>query len=85
MADILEMEGGLESLANLLNSRGYDHDGMMTEIARDRDFRAKLKLAFKGDPMTPGQTEDGGGNAGAENDPTRMVMLALARRLMASR
>lgn len=56
-ADILEMQAGLESRSNLLNSRGFDHDEMMAQIAKDQAALKKLGLAFKGDPFSPSQTD----------------------------
>ncbi|WP_419808379.1 phage portal protein [Sphingomonas sp.] len=79
-ADILEMQAGLESRPNLLNSRGFDAPEMMDQIAEHQALLKKLSLAFKGDPFTPAQT--------ATTDPTapgaadRDLMLRLARRLL---
>ncbi|WP_088183593.1 phage portal protein [Sphingobium sp. Z007] len=85
MADILEMEAGLESRANLLNARGYDHDPMMEEIATARDLLNRLKLAFRGDPMVPGAASNSANGDANASDPNRMMMMAIARRLMSPR
>lgn len=55
-AALLEMQAGIESRRNLVAERGNDHDQLMDEIAQDRDANAKRKIAFMGDPSTPGAT-----------------------------
>lgn len=80
-ADILEMQAGLESRSNLLNSRGFDHDEMMEEISAGQAVLKKLGLAFKGDPFTPLQTDTA--EPGGQVDADRMLALILGRRLLA--
>lgn len=80
-ADILEMQAGLESRPNLLNSRGYEPDEMIDTIAA---HQAKLKaagLAFKGDPFTPFQTDTADPSAPTTANAERLLILALARRI----
>jgi lambda family phage portal protein len=79
-ADILEMQAGLESRPNLLNSRGFDAPEMMEQIADHQALLKKLNLAFKGDPFTPQQTATTDPSA-PQAEAERMLMLALARRL----
>lgn len=53
-AALLEMQAGIESRRNIIAERGNDHDELMEEIAADRDANTKRKIAFMGDPSTPG-------------------------------
>jgi len=78
-ADILEMQAGLESRPNLLNSRGYDETEHVEQIAAHQALLKKHGLAFKGDPFTPLETETNEPGSNAEAD--RLLTLALARRL----
>jgi lambda family phage portal protein len=73
-ADILEMEAGLESRPNLLNSRGYDETETMERIAEHKELLERLGLAFKGDPFSP--------TGGDPSDP-KQADAAAARLLMA--
>ena len=52
--NILLMQAGLESRRNIVNSRGYDFDKLMTDIAADD--KAYPDLLFKGDPSSPAQS-----------------------------
>lgn len=79
-ADILEMQAGLESRPNLLNSRGFDAAEMMETIAEHQALLKKLGLAFKGDPFSPFQTDTADPAATAAN-ADRALTLALARRI----
>jgi capsid protein len=80
-ADILEMQAGLESRPNLLNSRGFDASEMMDQIADHQKAVKKLGLAFKGDPFTPLQTDTADPTA-TTVDADRALIMALARRLL---
>ncbi|MFT3968541.1 MAG: phage portal protein [Sphingobium sp.] len=77
-ADILEMESGLESRENLLNSRGFTQEEMMQQIVDGKSLLDKLGIAFKGDPMTPGQAVAADQNL-SEGD--RSALVSLARQL----
>lgn len=76
-ADVLEMEAGLESRANLLAGRGYDEDEMIEQIAAGRKKAAADKLTFKGDLTDTGQpvADQNVGDRAME----RLVVRALAR------
>lgn len=81
-ADILEMQAGLESRPNLLNSRGFDAPEMMQQIAEHQALLKGLGLAFKGDPFTPIQTNTTDPSAASDDaQAVRMLMLGLARAL----
>lgn len=56
-ADILEMQAGLETRPNLLNSRGYEESEILEQIAAHKALLTKLGLAFKGDPFLPAQAD----------------------------
>jgi lambda family phage portal protein len=80
-ADILEMQAGLESRPNLLNSRGFDASEMMEQISEHQKAVKKLGLAFKGDPFTPLQNDTADPAAVGANADRNLIM-ALARRLL---
>lgn len=75
-ADVLEMEAGLESRANLLAGRGYDEDEIIDQIAAGRQKAAGKKLTFKGDVPEGG---DAGGETGGDRAVERVVTRALER------
>ncbi len=81
-ADILEMQAGLESRPNLLNSRGFDAPEMMQQIADHQALLKTLGLAFKGDPFTPFQTSTSDPTATNPADAERGLLIAIARRLL---
>jgi len=83
-ADILEMQAGLESRPNLLNSRGFDHDEMMDAIAKSMAKLKELGLAFKGDPFSPFQTDTTDPAAKADQAAARMLVALIQRANLAA-